>query len=255
VIAELFGIEDLNILITGSSRGIGLALAEGMGKCGANIILNGRKKETLKKAAQSLTSKGIKASYYDFDVSRPDQVSDTVDKIISENGNIDVLVNNAGIQIRGELENFDYENFQKVMNINVTSAFLVSKEVVKNMISRKKGKIINICSLMSEVARPTIAPYTASKGAVKNLTKGMATDWGKYNIQINGIGPGYFSSEMTKELVEDKKFNEWICKRTPAGRWGKLDELVGTAIFLSSKASDFVNGQVIYVDGGILSCL
>ena len=168
---------------------------------------------------------------------------------------IDVLVNNAGIQIRAPLHEFDAENWRKILDINLTGAFLTSKAVVQGMIKRKAGKIINICSIQSELARPTIAPYTASKGGLKLLTRGMATDWGKYNIQVNGIAPGYFKTEMTKSLYEDEKFDAWLCSRVPANRWGDPEELVGGAIFLASKASDYVNGHIIFIDGGLMACV
>ncbi len=255
MISKLFDIEGLNVLITGSSRGIGYMFAEGMGKCGANIILNGRNRNSLDEAVETLSSQGINVCAYDFDVSNPEEVCKSTADIIEDKGPVDVLINNAGIQIRWPLEDFNYEDWQKVMTVNVNSAFLVSKAVVKPMIERRKGKIINTCSLMSEVARPSIAAYTASKGGIKNLTKAMATEWARYDIQVNGIGPGYFSSEMTKALVEDERFSDWLCKRTPAGRWGQLEELLGTAVFLASDASNFVNGQIIYVDGGILACI
>ncbi|NOX64216.1 MAG: SDR family oxidoreductase, partial [Chlorobi bacterium] len=168
---------------------------------------------------------------------------------------IDILVNNAGIQIRGNLENFDLLDWQRLIDVNLTGAFLVSKAVVKDMIEKKSGKIINICSIQSELARPSIAPYTASKGGLKNLTKGMATDWGKYNIQVNGIAPGYFKTEMTKALYNDEKFDSWLCSRTPANRWGEPEELIGSLIFLASNASSYVNGHLVYVDGGMLACV
>ncbi len=253
--SKLFSIEGLNILISGSSRGIGYILAQEFGKLGAKVFINGRNSDQLNEAAKKLSAEGMEVHAYSFDVSDENQVKSSISQILDEHKSIDVLVNNAGIQIRKPLEEFEYENWRKIMDVNVTSAFLMSKAVVPQMIARKKGKIINICSLMSEIARPTIAPYTTSKGALKNLTKAMATDWAKYNIQVNGIGPGYFSSEMTKNLVQDEQFNSWICNRTPAGRWGQLEELAGAAIFLSSEASSFVNGQIIYVDGGILACV
>jgi gluconate 5-dehydrogenase len=255
MINDLFNISGLNILVTGSSRGIGFTLAEGMGKCGANIILNAVNKDNLSKAVENLNSQKISAKGFAFDVSQPEAVKDGIEQIQNEMGQIDVLINNAGIQIRSPLEDFDYQDWQKVINVNLNSVFLVTKQVVKPMIERKKGKIINICSLNSEITRPTISAYTASKGALKNLTKSMAVEWAKHNIQANGIGPGYFSSEMTQSLVQDQQFSGWLCQRTPAGRWGNLQELLGAAVFLASPASSFVNGHILYVDGGMLSCI
>jgi gluconate 5-dehydrogenase len=170
-------------------------------------------------------------------------------------GPIDILVNNAGIQIRAPLDQFKVEHWKALLDVNLTGVFLVSKAVVQGMIKRKAGKIINVCSIQSELARPTIAPYTASKGGVKLLTRGMATDWGRYNIQVNALAPGYFKTEMTKALWEDKDFDQWLCGRTPAHRWGNPDELIGATVFLASKASSYVNGHILYVDGGILACV
>ena len=164
-------------------------------------------------------------------------------------------MNNAGVQRRSPLEQFDEKAWREVLDINLTGLFLVTQQVVQGMIARKSGKIINICSIMSEATRPSVGAYTAAKGGVKQLTKSMAVEWAKHNIQSNGIGPGYMLTEMTRPLSEDQKFNAWVCARTPAGRWADPSELVGTAVFLASRASDFVNGQIIYVDGGMLAAL
>lgn len=250
-----FDVSNKIVLITGSSQGIGFSLARGLGLAGAKIILNGRKKDKLLKARETLIKEGVESYDYVFDVTKEEEIKEQVARIEEKFGRIDVLINNAGIQIRAPLEKFPKEDWDQILNINLTGAFLTSKEVVQGMIKRKAGKIINICSIQSELARPTIAPYTASKGALKMLTKGMATDWGKYNIQVNGLAPGYFKTEMTKSLYENPQFNEWLCNRTPANRWGDPEELIGAAIFLASKASDYINGQILYVDGGLLACV
>ncbi len=252
---ELFGLKNKIALITGSSRGLGFTIAKGLGQAGATVILNGRNAETLENAVSDIKKDQVDCHGYSFDVTDPDQVGAQITKIQNEIGPIDILVNNAGIQIRGPLEDFDQENWDKLLKTNLTSAFVVTQSVVKSMIERKKGKIVNICSMQSELGRPTIAPYAASKGGLKMLTKAMATEWGKYNIQTNGIGPGYFITDLTKPLVEDEKFNAWLCSRTPANRWGKPEELIGAAIFLASQASDYVNGHILYVDGGMLACV
>lgn len=255
MIHELFGLADKTALITGSSQGIGFILARGLGRAGATVVLNGRNQEKLEKAVVSLKQQGIAAYGYAFDVREEKLIQNQVNKIEHQVGPIDILVNNAGIQIRAPLEDFKEEDWREILDINLTGAFLMSKSIVKGMIQRKVGKIINICSMQSELARPTIAPYTASKGGLKMLTKAMATDWGKYNVQANGIAPGYFKTEMTKPLYQDEKFDAWLRSRTPANRWGNPSELIGATIFLASKASDYVNGIILFVDGGMLACV
>lgn len=253
---DYFNIKGKNILITGSSRGIGFTLAHAMGKQGAGIIVNGLNEESLETAGKKLLREGIKTMKSRFDVTDEKEVELAVNKIIDQWGRIDVLINNAGIQIRHPLEDFPAGDWDRIMNVNLKAAFLVSRTVAsRSMIPNKSGKIINVCSIQSELGRPTITPYAASKGGIKMLTRGMATEWGKYNIQTNGLGPGYFATDMTRPLVEDEKFNSWLCSRVPANRWGRTDELVGAAIFLSSGASDYVNGQILYVDGGMLACV
>lgn len=252
---NLFDVSGKIALVTGSGQGIGFTLAKGLAKAGCTVILNDIVEERLKGSVEKLRAEGFSAHGFVFDVTNESQINQNIQLIQQEVGTVDILVNNAGIQIRGPLEDFNYADWQKILNINLTSAFLVSKAVVKKMIERKSGKIINICSIQSDLARPSIAPYTASKGGLRNLTRGMATDWGKYNIQVNGISPGYFKTEMTKALYEDAKFDAWLCGRTPANRWGDPEELVGALIYLSSKASSYVNGQLIYVDGGMTSCV
>lgn len=250
---DLFDLTGKVALVTGSSRGLGYVIAQGLGGAGATVVLNGVHPERLNRAVAALVDVGIQAYGAAFDVTDTGQIQEKVAWIESNIGPIDILFNNAGIQIRKPLEAFDDDDWRRLFDINLTGVYLVSKAVVQGMIARRSGKIVNICSIQSELARPTIAPYTASKGGLKMLTKGMATDWGKYNIQVNGLGPGYFATEMTKPLVEDPQFDAWLRARTPANRWGDPKELFGAAIFLASKASSYVNGHILYVDGGILA--
>lgn len=252
---EIFSLKGKCALVTGSSQGIGLALAEGLARAGARVILNGRNIEKLKVAKAALDAKGVKTSAANFDVTDEEDVGIAVDSIEREQGAIDILVNNAGMQFRTTLEDFPLEKWRELMRVNVESAFIVGKAVAKHMIKRKQGKIINISSVQSELGRPTIAPYTATKGAIKMLTKGMCADWAKHGIQVNAIGPGYFKTPLNQALVDNPEFSAWLEKRTPAGRWGTVDELVGAAVFLASPASSFVNGHILYVDGGITSVL
>lgn len=251
----LFDVEEKRILVTGSTSGIGCVLAEGLAKAGAFVVLNGRNQKKVDEAVHSFKKQGFKVAGYAFDITDESEVEKHIARIENDHGNLDVLVNNAGIQHRAPLEEFKLEDWNYVLNTNLTGAFIVSKAVVKRMIERQSGKIINICSLQSELARPSIAPYATAKGGLKMLTRGMATEWAKHNIQVNGIGPGYFKTSMTKALYENPEFDSWLCKRTPANRWGNPEELVGTLIFLSSNASSFINGQLIFVDGGITGCI
>jgi len=253
--SDLFDLTEKKALVTGSSQGLGFTLAKGLGQAGAIILLNGRDEGKLQNAVSDLQNEGINALGIPFDVRDENVVQSQIKKIEEDIGSIDILVNNAGIQIRGPLEDFEKDNWQKILDINLTGVFLTSKAVAKGMIKRKSGKIINICSIQSDLARPTIAPYTASKGGLKMLTKGMATDWGSYNIQINAIAPGYFKTEITKPLYDDEKFNSWLCSRTPANRWGDPEELIGAAVFLASQASNYVNGHILFVDGGMSACV
>jgi gluconate 5-dehydrogenase len=255
MIQELFSLEGKIALITGSSRGIGFTLADGLGEAGCTLVLNGTQEDRLAESVTTLAEKGIKVHGAAFDVTDEDAVQKQIRHIEQDIGPIDILINNAGITIRKPLQDFELADWKRIIDINLTGAFISGKSVAQGMIDRKKGKIINICSVQSQLARPTIAPYTASKGGLKLLTQGMATDWGKYNIQVNGIAPGYFKTELTKKLYEDKDFYAWLCARTPANRWGEPKELIGAAIFLSSKASDYVNGHVIFVDGGLTGCV
>jgi gluconate 5-dehydrogenase len=255
-VLKSFGLTGRAALISGSSAGIGYALARGLAGAGARLILNGRNTQKLEQAAARLrVEHGAVVSTAAFDVTDGAAVAAGVDRIEAEWGPIDILVNNAGMQRRGPLEQFDEAQWHELMETNVSSVFLLGQAVARHMIRRRRGKIINICSVQSELGRPNIAPYTASKGAVKMLTKGMAIDWGQYNIQVNGLGPGYFKTELTQALVEDAEFTRWLLGRTPSRRWGELQDLVGAAVFLASSASDFVNGHILYVDGGVTATL
>jgi len=254
-IKELFGLAGRRALVTGSSRGIGFGLAEALAGAGARVVLNGRHPDVLEAAAQQLRQRGATVDTSAFDVTDPLQISRAVATLESTLGAIDILINCAGIQCRGPLENFADEDWRRVMATNLDSVYYVSKAVAPGMIRRGQGKIINIGSVQCELARPGIAPYTASKGAVKNLTKGMCADWAGYGLQINAIGPGYYATELNKALYEDPVFDAWLRKRTPAGRWGKIEDLHGAVIFLASAASNFVNGQILYVDGGLLAVI
>jgi gluconate 5-dehydrogenase len=253
--APLFDISGQRVLITGGSRGIGLALARGMGRAGAAVVINGRDKNTLNAAVDDLRREGIDANGVAFDVTRSEEVTEAVVRIEQTLGPIDTLINNAGMQHRQPLDQFPDAAWNQLIATNLTSAFFVSRAVVQQMIARRAGQIINICSVQSELGRPSIAPYAATKGALKMLTKGMAIDWGLHGIRANAIGPGYFDTDLNAALVQNLEFSGWLTKRTPLGRWGQVDELVGAAIFLASRASSFVTGQVIYVDGGVTSSL
>jgi len=252
---KLFDLTGKTALITGSGRGLGFAYAEGFGACGATVVVNDIDAGRVGQAAAKLRDQDITVHEAPFDVTDVEAIHKAVAGIEAATGGIDILINNAGVQHRRPLEEFPEEDWRRVIEINLMAPFLVTQAVVKGMIARRSGKIINICSLTSEVGRATIAPYTTAKGGLKMLTKQMAVEWAKHNIQANAIGPGYFTTEMNTALMENVEFDAWVKGRTPAGRWGDPEELVGTAIFLASKASDFVNGQVIYVDGGFLSTM
>lgn len=252
---KLFDLNGKTALVTGSSRGLGLVFARGLAQAGATVVLNGRSGEILQQAVAVLKGEGLDATGYSFDVVNTQQVTEQVGRIEREIGPIDILVNSAGIQKRAPILDTEEAVWREVLDVNLTGVFLTSQVIAKGMVERRQGKIINICSMMSEVGRPTIAPYTAAKGGVKMLTRAMAVEWAKYNVQVNGLGPGYFATEMNKALIQDPEFDRWIRQRTPAGRWGKPEELIGAAVFLASRASDFVTGQILYVDGGILASL
>lgn len=251
----LFDLSGRWALVTGSSQGIGNALAVGLAQAGAKIVLNGRDTAKLENAARAMRSDGHDVATLPFDATDADQVRAAIDRFERETGAIDILVNNAGMQHRAALEDFPADAFERLLQTNIASVFHVGQAVARHMIGRGAGKIVNICSVQSALARPGIAPYTATKGAVANLTKGMATDWARHGLQCNGLAPGYFDTPLNAALVADPDFTDWLAKRTPAGRWGRLEELVGACVFLSSDASSFVNGTVIYVDGGITASL
>ncbi|EFO32067.1 gluconate 5-dehydrogenase [Roseibium sp. TrichSKD4] len=251
----LFDLTGECALITGSSQGIGFALARGLAQAGAKVVLNGRDETKLKSAAETLRGEGLSIDELAFDATDHSAVRTAVDHYEKENGPVGILVNNAGMQFRTELQDFPADKFAELLNTNIATVFNVGQACARHMIERGRGKIINIASVQTSLARPSIAPYTATKGAVGNLTKGMATDWAKFGIQCNAIAPGYFDTPLNAALVADPEFSAWLEKRTPAGRWGNVEELVGACIFLSSQASSFVNGHTLYVDGGITASL
>lgn len=248
----LFDISGRRALVTGSSRGIGFALARGLLEAGCTVVLNGRDADRLTEAASELPGDVHTAV---FDVTDGPSVAAGIADVEDRVGPLHILVNNAGMQLRAPLLEFTDTDWHRILNTNLTSAFLVGREAARRMTERGHGKIVNICSLQSEVVRPGIAPYAATKGALKMLTKGMCADWGQYGVQVNGLGPGYIETELTQPLVEDEEFSAWVRRRTPAGRWGRTEDLVGGVLFLASPAADFVSGQVLYVDGGMTSVL
>jgi gluconate 5-dehydrogenase len=253
----LFDLSGRTALVTGSSQGIGLALALGLAQAGAGVVLNGRGSAKLEEAAVALRGAvpGARVATAAFDVTDAAGIAREVARIEAEFAPIDILVNNAGIHRRAPLAEMTEAQWREVLDTNLTSVFLVAREVAPRMIARGAGKIINTCSVMSEVSRPTIANYAAAKGGLKMLTRAMAVEWAKHGLQCNGLGPGYIVTELNRPLVENPDFNKWICGRTPAGRWGRPEELVGAAVFLASTASNFVNGQILYVDGGLMAAL
>lgn len=241
-------------LITGSSAGIGFGLARALCEVGAHVVLNGRDATKLQQAAAALTAEGHAVSTQVFDVTDEASVKAAVAAIESRQP-LDILINNAGMQLRGPLQDYDPADWRRIMQTNLDSAFYVGQAVAQGMIARGQGKIINICSVQSELGRPGIAPYMATKGALKMLTKGMAIDWGPLGLQVNGIGPGYFKTELNEKLVADPAFTDWLVKRTPSRRWGDVDELGPAAVLLASEASSFINGHILYVDGGVTATL
>jgi gluconate 5-dehydrogenase len=251
----LFDLTGRIALVTGSARGLGNAMARGLAEAGATVVLNDVVADRLDDAAARLRADGLDAHVVAFDVTDSAQVEAAIAGVEARIGPLEILVNNAGVQHRAPLDEFPEDAWDHLMAVNVKGVFLVARAVARRMIPRGHGKIINVSSVQGAQARPSIAPYTAAKGAVNNLTKGMATDWARHGIQVNAIGPGYFVTEITRPLADDPVFDGWLRSRTPAARWGDPTELVGAAVFLASDASSFVNGQVIYVDGGLLATL
>lgn len=252
---NLFDLSGKRALVTGSAQGIGLLLARGLAEHGAEVVINDITQQRATQAADALTAEGFHAVGYGFDVTNAQEVAKAIDNIEQEVGAIDILINNAGIQRRYPFTEFPEAEWDKVIDVNQKSVFLVSQQVAKYMMQRQQGKIINICSMQSELGRKTITPYAASKGAVKMLTRGMCVELAEYNIQVNGIAPGYFATDMTAALVNDDAFSAWLYQRTPAARWGKPEELIGAAVYLAAPASNFVNGHILFVDGGMLAAV
>lgn len=253
---ELFDLAGKTALITGSGRGLGFSYAKGLAKAGAKVVLNDLNEDTLASAVESLRVEGLEATGKVFDVSSEEQVAKVFEEFDHDGIHVDIVINNAGIQYRKPMVELELESWKKVIDINLNSVFIVSREAAKRMIEKGTGgKIINIGSLTSEAARATVSPYTAAKGGVKMLTKAMSAEWAQFNIQANAIGPGYILTDMNTALIENKEFDNWVKSSNPTQRWGSPDELIGTAVFLSSSASNYINGQIIYVDGGWLSVL
>jgi gluconate 5-dehydrogenase len=248
---SLFDLSGRVALVTGSSEGIGFALAEGLGAAGARIVINGRNEEKLQAARESLAGRGIAAEAVRFDVSDRRAVFDAVERVEREIGEVDILVNNAGVQRRNPFETFSEDTWREIMAINLDGVFHVTQAVGAKMIARKRGRIVNICSVASELGRATIVPYAATKGALRQLTRGLSAEWAKHNVQINAIAPGYIRTPLNQALLADEKFSAWVAARTPAGRWAEPEELIGAAIFLASDAASYVNGHVLFVDGGL----
>jgi gluconate 5-dehydrogenase len=252
---DAFRLDNRVALVTGSSAGIGHALAKGLAEAGAIVVMNGRDAGRLAAASEAIRGPRVDVREAVFDVTDRPAVEAAVDRIERDIGPIEVLINNAGLQRRAPLEDFTDESWHEVTRTNLGSPFIVGQTVARRMIPRKRGSIINICSVNSELARPTIAPYTATKGGLKMLTKGMAVDWGKHGIRVNGLGPGYFKTELNKALYTNPEFSGWLEGRTPLGRWGNVEELAGAAVFLASDAASFVTGHILYVDGGVTAAL
>lgn len=254
---SLFDLNGKRALVTGATHGLGMAMASGLGAAGATIVINGHSsQEKIDKAVESYKEKGIEVHGYLFDVTDEKQVEAAVERIEKEVGPIDILVNNAGIIKRIPMLEMPLEDWEQVIRTDLTGVFVMTRPVVRRMIERGAGKVINVCSMMSELGRNSVGAYAAAKGGLKMLTRNMATEWARHNVQVNGIGPGYFATSQTASIrVDGHPFNDFIINRTPAGRWGDPDDLQGATVFLASKASDFVTGQILYVDGGILATI
>jgi gluconate 5-dehydrogenase len=253
---NLFSLAGRTALVTGSSRGLGRAMAEGLAAAGASVVLNGSDPGRLKAAADEMRSAGHDVRQAScFDVTDEAAIAEAFRALDSAGIDVDILVNNAGIQLRKPMVDLPTDEWRRVIEANLTSAFVIGREAARRMIPRGRGKIINIGSLTSELARATVAPYTVAKGGMKMLTRAMTAEWAEHGIQANAIGPGYMLTDMNQALIENPSFDAWVKGRTPSRRWGRPEELIGTAVFLASPASDYVNGQIIYVDGGMLSVL
>ena len=252
---SLFDLSGRTALVTGSSRGLGRAMAEGLAQAGAGVVLNGSDPGRLADTASALRAAGHTVHEARFDVTDEAAIIAAFERLDAQGVAVDILVNNAGIQFRRPMVELDTADWRRVIEVNLTSAFVIGREAARRMIPRGRGKVVNIGSLMSDAGRATVAPYTAAKGGIKMLTRSMTAEWAQHGIQANAIGPGYMLTEMNQALVDDPSFNAWVVGRTPSRRWGRADELVGTVVFLASGASDYVNGQIIYVDGGMLAVL
>ncbi len=253
---QLFSLDGRTALITGSARGLGYGIARGLAQAGARVVLNGTRPDTTEAACRTLEEEGLRAHPLPFDVTDDAAVAGAFAALDADGIEVDIVVNNAGIQFRKPMVDLDPADWRRVLEVDLTSTFLVSQQAARRMIARGRGgKIINIASLMSQAARATVAPYTAAKGGIKTLTHSMVAEWAQYGIQANAIGPGYMATDMNEALMNDPAFDGWVKGRVPARRWGRPDELVGAAVFLASPASNYVNGQLIYVDGGMLAVL
>ena len=255
-VLDLFSLEGEVALVTGGTHGLGMAVATALAEAGATLVINGHSADRLEKALEIYRDKGVEAKGYLFDVTDERQVAESVARIENEVGPVGILVNNAGIIKRIPALEMTLPEWNDVIATDLTAPFLMSRAVAAGMIRRGRGKIVNMCSMMSEVGRNSVTAYAAAKGGLKMLTKNLATEWASHNIQVNGIGPGYFATEQTAPIrVDGHPFNDFIIGRTPASRGGDPEDLGGTAVFLASRASDFVNGHILYVDGGILASL
>jgi gluconate 5-dehydrogenase len=255
-VSHLFNLTGKRALVTGATHGLGMAMAKGLADAGATLVITGTNESRMNNALKEYREQGYTVEGLLFDVTNETDVISNVDWIESNLGPIDILVNNAGIIQRTPLLDMAVEDFRRVVDVDLVGAFIVSKQVARHMVNRRAGKIINICSMMTELGRDTVGAYASAKGGLKMLTQSMATEWARFNIQANGIGPGYFATEQTEPIRKDgHPFNDFIITRTPAGRWGNPEDLAGSAVFLASQASNFVNGHIIYVDGGILATI
>ena len=248
--AHPFDLKGALALVTGGGSGLGLAIAEGLGRAGARVVVNGRNRAKLDAAVAKLADAGIGAAAAPFDVTDEDAVDGGVAAVAREHGTVDILVNNAAMNRRQKLEQFSFEHWRELQAANVDGPFLVTRAVVSAMKERRRGKIINVCSLASDLGRPNIVPYAVSKGGLRMFTRALAVELAPWNVQVNGIAPGFFKTEMNAALIGDAEFSAWVERRTPAGRWAEPAEIAGAAVFLASSAADYVTGHLLYVDGG-----